>query len=191
MADMTSRSNGLGFSDHLSSPVKAKVECCKLCDLFGCWVIDCSATRTLSSSITGCHPWPTGSLIWCACVGGSGYSTAPDKMTAITVGSHFSPHQGKCSTTLLYKLLTLVKDILPEVQCGFHTNRGTTDMILRQMQEKYIEQDIPLCMILTSQNPWTLWTSMYDGTSYINSGTLTTLSSSYLPCIQERKHQSA
>ena len=39
------------------------MECCKSCDYFGCWVIDCLAIRILSLSITGCHPWPTGSLI--------------------------------------------------------------------------------------------------------------------------------
>ena len=49
--------------DRQSSPVRAKVECCKSRDLFGCQIKDCSVTRILSSSITGRHLWPTGSLI--------------------------------------------------------------------------------------------------------------------------------
>ena len=75
---LTSWLIGLGLSNHPSSPVKAKVECCKSHGQ----VSNCTATRIPSSSITGCHPWPTGSL-----VGGRGvypsaevqlaYSTAP------------------------------------------------------------------------------------------------------------------
>ena len=60
---MTSRLIGLGLSDCPSSPVRAKVECCEPHDLLGCQVMDCSATRIPSSSITGHHPRPTGSLI--------------------------------------------------------------------------------------------------------------------------------
>ena len=60
---MTSRLIGLGLSDHPSSPVRAKVECCKSHDLFGCQIKDCSATRTPSLSITGHYPRLTGSLI--------------------------------------------------------------------------------------------------------------------------------
>ena len=56
--DMTSQLIRSGLSDHLSIPVRAKVECCKSHDLFSC-----SATRIPSSSITGHHPQPTGSLI--------------------------------------------------------------------------------------------------------------------------------
>ena len=61
---MTSRLIGSGLSDHLSSSVRAKVECCKSSDLFSCQVKDCSATRILYSSIMGRHPQPTGSLIF-------------------------------------------------------------------------------------------------------------------------------
>ena len=60
--NMTSRLIRLGLSDHPSTPVRAKVECCKSHDLFSCWVMDCSATRIPSSSITGHHPWSMGSL---------------------------------------------------------------------------------------------------------------------------------
>ena len=62
-ADMTSWLIGLGLSDHPSSPVRAKVECSESDKIFSCQVIDCSATRILFSSITGCHSQPTGSLI--------------------------------------------------------------------------------------------------------------------------------
>ena len=62
-ADMTSQLIGLGLSDHPSSLVRAKVECCKSHDLFGCQIKDCSATRIPSLSITGHHSQPTGSLI--------------------------------------------------------------------------------------------------------------------------------
>ena len=48
-----------------SSPAKAKVGCCKSCDLFSWQVTDCSATRIPSSSITGRHPQSTGSLVVC------------------------------------------------------------------------------------------------------------------------------
>ena len=58
-------------SDCPSSPVRVKVECSRLRDLFGCQVTGCSATRILSSSITGCHPRPTGSFNW-----RGGYSSA-------------------------------------------------------------------------------------------------------------------
>ena len=41
---------------------------------------------------------------------------------------------------LIKRLSTLVEDFLPEVQCGFNTNRGTMDMIfLLQMLEKCID----------------------------------------------------
>ena len=69
-ADMTSLLIGLGLSDCPSSSVRAKVEYCKSRDLFDCQVVDCSATRILSSSIMGHYTWPTGSLIGsCVCVG--------------------------------------------------------------------------------------------------------------------------
>ena len=59
---MTSQLISLGLSDCLSSPVRAKVECCKLHDPFIYQVNDCSTTRIPSSSIMGCHPQPTGGL---------------------------------------------------------------------------------------------------------------------------------
>ena len=38
--------------------------------------------------------------------------------------------------------------LLPEIQCGFRKDRGTIDMILtaRQLQEKYEEQNMDLCL---------------------------------------------
>ena len=70
MADMTSHLIGSGLSDPPSSLVRAKMGCCESHNLFSCQITDCTATRTLSSSITGHHPWPTGSLI------GGGYPFA-------------------------------------------------------------------------------------------------------------------
>ena len=70
-ADMTSRLIRSGLSDRPSNPVRAKVECCKSHDLFGCQIKDCSATRIPSLSITGRHPRPTGSFI-----GWGGYPSA-------------------------------------------------------------------------------------------------------------------
>ena len=60
---MTSQMIGSGLSDSPYSPVRAKVKCCKSHDHFGCQIKDCSATRIPSLSITGRHPWPTGSLM--------------------------------------------------------------------------------------------------------------------------------
>ena len=62
-ADMTSRMIRSSLSDRPFSPVSAKEECCESHDLFSCQVTDCSATRILSSSITGRHPQPTGSFV--------------------------------------------------------------------------------------------------------------------------------
>ena len=48
---------------------------------------------------------------------------------------------------LLNRLQThICSKIIPEAQCGFRSNRGTTDMIfsVRQLVEKCIEQNIPL-----------------------------------------------
>ena len=41
---------------------------------------------------------------------------------------------------------TLAQESTSESQCGFRSNRGTTDMIfvLRQIQEKYREQNLGL-----------------------------------------------
>ncbi|XP_063615901.1 uncharacterized protein LOC134789116 [Penaeus indicus] len=50
---------------------------------------------------------------------------------------------------LLNRLVpTIAEDHHPETQCGFRTNRGTTDMVfvLRQLQEKYREQNKGLYM---------------------------------------------
>ena len=74
-ADMTNRLIGLGLSNHSSSTVRTKAECCKSHDLFSCKVIDCSAIRIPSSIIMGCHPRPTGSLV----VGG--YPSAEVQLT--------------------------------------------------------------------------------------------------------------
>ena len=60
-ADMTYQLIRSGLTNHLSSPVRVKVKCCKSRDLFGCWVS--LATRTLSSNIMGCHSRPTGNVI--------------------------------------------------------------------------------------------------------------------------------
>ena len=50
---------------------------------------------------------------------------------------------------LLNRLTKLAEQFLPEAQCGFRAGRGTSDMIfsLRQIQEKCIEQNMPLYMI--------------------------------------------
>ena len=50
---------------------------------------------------------------------------------------------------LLNRLTQHVEQFLPEAQCGFRAGRGTSDMIfsLRQIQEKCIEQNMPLYMI--------------------------------------------
>ena len=51
---------------------------------------------------------------------------------------------------LLNRLSThITPEVVPETQCGFRGNRSTVDMIfcLRQLQEKYIEQDRPLYMV--------------------------------------------
>ena len=48
---------------------------------------------------------------------------------------------------LLYRLIpSIIEDFTPESQCGFRANRGTTDIIfvLRQIQEKYREQNMGL-----------------------------------------------
>ena len=59
---MTSQLIGLSLSDHLFSPIKAEVECCKACNNFGYWVTDCSTTKILSWSITSQYQCPTGDL---------------------------------------------------------------------------------------------------------------------------------
>ena len=50
---------------------------------------------------------------------------------------------------LLNRLTSVAEDFLPEAQCGFRVGRGTTDMIfsLKQIQEKCIEQRMPLYMV--------------------------------------------
>jgi len=50
---------------------------------------------------------------------------------------------------LLNRLIpAIAEDHLPETQCGFRANRGTTDMVfvLRQLQEKCREQNKELCV---------------------------------------------
>ncbi|XP_067051128.1 uncharacterized protein [Acropora muricata] len=55
---------------------------------------------------------------------------------------------GKVLARVLLKRLvpTIAEDILPESQCGFRANRGTTDMVfvLHQLQEKCREQNMGL-----------------------------------------------
>ena len=60
---MTCQFFGSVLFDRLPIPERAKVECCRSRDEFGCQFTDCSATRILSSSITGHHPQRTGSLV--------------------------------------------------------------------------------------------------------------------------------
>ena len=50
---------------------------------------------------------------------------------------------------LLNRLSSYAEGFLPEAQCGFRSGRGTADMIfsLKQLQEKSIEQNMPLYMI--------------------------------------------
>jgi len=50
---------------------------------------------------------------------------------------------------LLNGLTSVAEGLFPETQCGFRVGRGTTDMIfsLKQIQEKCIEQNIPLYMV--------------------------------------------
>ena len=47
---------------------------------------------------------------------------------------------------LLNRIMTMSEQNLPEAQCGFRPGRSTVDMVftMRQLQEKYIEQNIPL-----------------------------------------------
>ena len=50
---------------------------------------------------------------------------------------------------ILNRIKLLSEDVLPESQCGFRTGRSTNDMIfiLRQIQEKAIEQQKPLYIV--------------------------------------------
>ena len=59
------------------------------------------------------------------------------------------------------RLMTLKEDSLPEAQCRF---RGTTEKMLQQIQEKFIEQNMPFYMIFVhftkvfdSLNKESLW----------------------------------
>ena len=58
---------------------------------------------------------------------------------------------GKILGKVLLKRLTstIIEPVLPESQCGFRANRGTTDMIFcaRQIQEKSREQHKDLYMV--------------------------------------------
>ena len=47
----------------MANLVRAKVKYCKLLDHFGCWVIDCSATRNPSWCMTARYPCPTSGSI--------------------------------------------------------------------------------------------------------------------------------
>lgn len=50
---------------------------------------------------------------------------------------------------LLNRLSSQIDQFLPEAQCGFRAGRGTVDMVfsLKQVQEKCIEQNMPLYMV--------------------------------------------
>ena len=58
---------------------------------------------------------------------------------------------GKIFARILFNRLSthITPEEVAETQCGFRGNRSTVDMIvcLRQLQEKYIEQDRPLYMV--------------------------------------------
>ena len=58
---------------------------------------------------------------------------------------------GKIFARILFNRLSthITPGVVPETQCGFRGNQSTVDMIfcLRQLQEKCIEQDRPLCMV--------------------------------------------
>ena len=54
---------GLVSFDLSSNSVRAKGECYKSRDHFGCRVTDCSTSRISSWSITGAHPQPIGNLV--------------------------------------------------------------------------------------------------------------------------------
>ena len=94
-----------GFSDRSSNPIRADVECCKSRYHFVYWVMDCSSSRILSSSITGGRPGPTGGLV------GSGvsylfakmqvaYSASPADMVAIYFGRNNYIHRIKSNKLL-------------------------------------------------------------------------------------------
>ena len=86
-AKMNSRLIGLGLSDNLSSPVRAKMEYCKSHDHFACRVMDFSPTRIPSSSITSHHSQPTSSFV--------GQEVLP--FCRCTVSVFYSPsQQGEC-----------------------------------------------------------------------------------------------
>ena len=98
---MTCRLIRLDLFDHLSSPVRAKMKCCKSHDLFSCQIKDCSATRIPFLSITGCHPWPTGSLIvfYSSAEVQSAYSTAPADWAEFSMSTQFN-----CQKHFYFKL---------------------------------------------------------------------------------------
>ena len=67
--DMTSWLIQTNLFNCLYSPVRTKAECYRSHDHFSCHMMNCSATRILSSSIIVCLPQPTSSL-----VGGDSFS---------------------------------------------------------------------------------------------------------------------
>ena len=58
---------------------------------------------------------------------------------------------GKIFARILLNRLSIhiTPDVVPETLCGFRSNRSTVDMIicLRQLQEKWIDQDRPLYIV--------------------------------------------
>ena len=105
---MISWLRGLDPSDHLSSPVKVKMKCCKSYDHFGWYVTDCSATRLPSWNLKGHYSWPTGGLVW---VGSylstavqSVYSTAPIDRTGKLVSDIIAITKRNSKDVSLWKI---------------------------------------------------------------------------------------
>ena len=70
-------------------------------------------------------------------------------------------HAGKVLTKIMLKRLIahVSKNILPETQCGFRSNKGTVDkmFVARQIQEKGREQNRPIYMAFDTINREVLW----------------------------------
>ncbi|KAI0239359.1 Ankyrin and armadillo repeat-containing protein [Lamellibrachia satsuma] len=74
----------------------------------------------------------------------------------LTIHEHFKKVFGtkqaiKCKVCRLQKL---AERVYPEAQCGFHRARSTIDMLfsLRQLQEKFLEQPVPLYIAFIDLN---------------------------------------
>ena len=79
------------------------------------------------------------------------YSRKAIDVSAVTTeASRFLSIPGKVlAGVLLNRLSSQIDQFLPEAQCGFRAGRGTVDMVfsLKQVQEKCIEQKMPLYMV--------------------------------------------